>query len=168
MANSMQLKVVFTKTDIMQVYTSHIEPGTLDPNENEDEIHEAKQSVCGKLFRELWSADTTRGFPLPKGCYHKTFGQLREVFMLFEKKNGLKADTQFQIVMNAGALSLEQTAYNGAVEVYPMDDVVSKPYEAIERGVATMTKFPLEIAKEGADSSMFLEPKEGTDQGGFK
>ena len=41
-----------------------------------------------------------RGFPMPKGCYYKGYptGNRREVFLVFEGKNGLRQDTTYQMV----------------------------------------------------------------------
>mmetsp|Transcript_863 Transcript_863/g.1807 ORF Transcript_863/g.1807 Transcript_863/m.1807 type:complete len:3591 (+) Transcript_863:462-11234(+) len=59
----------------------------------------ARQSVCGQLFVELWSTDS-EGFPFPKGCYYsgkytdKEEGggetTWREFTIIFEKSSGIK------------------------------------------------------------------------------
>ncbi|CAD7925059.1 unnamed protein product [Amoebophrya sp. A120] len=60
---------------------------------------DAKQSVCGQLFVELWSSDS-EGFPFPKGCYYSgKYTDLeegggettwREFTIIFEKSSGIK------------------------------------------------------------------------------
>eukprot|EP00434_Breviolum_minutum_P007150 symbB.v1.2.006311.t1/scaffold354.1/size221495/6 len=73
-------------------------------NLNSDERNEASQSVCGIVFRELWSSDPARGFPLPYGCFYRSLTtDMREIVVIFEKRNGLSPDTSYQIVMNAAA-----------------------------------------------------------------
>ncbi|CAJ1440525.1 unnamed protein product, partial [Effrenium voratum] len=59
-----------------------------------DEWDEASQGVCGILFRELWSNDQARGFPMPKGCFYRSLTvDMRELVIVFEKRNGLSPDT---------------------------------------------------------------------------
>ncbi|CAK9090290.1 Hypothetical protein (Fragment) [Durusdinium trenchii] len=71
-------------------------------NLESDEWDEASQSTCGIIFRELWSSDPARGFPLPLGCFYRSLTtDMREIVVIFEKRNGLSPDTSYQIVMNA-------------------------------------------------------------------
>lgn len=89
----MQLRLSFLDTSRLDVHFSDELASAIDNNASEDEIHEARQYICGKLFKELWSDDAELGFPLPKGCYYRTYGYLRELelSLLFEEKSGLKA-----------------------------------------------------------------------------
>ena len=50
----------------------------IEENQGEDELLEARQYICGKLFREVWSSDELNGFPMPRGCYYRTYGQTQE------------------------------------------------------------------------------------------
>eukprot|EP00435_Cladocopium_sp_Y103_P018929 s1674_g4.t1 len=68
------------------------------------EIHgrmNATQSICGKLFMEMWTNDDA-GFPFPRGCYYGPLytdveseteaarPSYREYFIIFEPQAGLK------------------------------------------------------------------------------
>eukprot|EP00435_Cladocopium_sp_Y103_P009295 s1472_g2.t1 len=139
---------------------------------NEDDFGEASQAICGKLFLELWSADMERGFPMPKGCYYKGYptGNRREVFVVFEGKNGLRKDTTYQMVFNGIVREDNEPPIPNVVvanaqllEIFPMDDVTSRPYEAIERGTVSLTTEPKSPTRTiaGAEDPQFAP-------GGFK
>jgi hypothetical protein len=92
--DSLRLKIDFTHTNLLDIVYSDLD-GTEIPKGNvatDDDVSEASQVICGKLFLELWSADQERGFPLPKGCYYKGYptGNRREIFILFEGKSGFE------------------------------------------------------------------------------
>jgi hypothetical protein len=150
--DSLRLKIVFTHTHLIDIYYSDINGATI-PNSvpAEDEMEEATQAVCGKLFMEVWSSDMSNGFPLPKGCWYQSYpgSNRRELFLIFEAKSGLKKDTIYQLVFNAKVL--EKRGVIGATKVYkggyymqvfPMDDVTARPYEAIEKGPVKLTTTP--------------------------
>jgi hypothetical protein len=78
--NSMQLKIVFKSEmtggsggEPVKVLT------TLEPMQYSgaglavdgafDELKDAQQATCGKLFSEMWT-NAPGGFPQPKGCYY--------------------------------------------------------------------------------------------------
>ena len=62
--------------DEAKVYLSDLESSDLEEvNSGEDELREAAQYICGKLFKEMWSTDKKNGFPLPKGCFFTTVGR---------------------------------------------------------------------------------------------
>merc|ERR1719478_435426 len=101
--DSLRLKIVFIKTHLFDVTYADV-AGTDIPNDvpNEDEQEEGSQAICGKLFLEVWSDDMSNGFPLPRGCWYKTFSgsNRRELFLIFEKKSGLRKNTIYQMVFN--------------------------------------------------------------------
>ena len=92
--------------------------------------------LCKKL--ELWSNDIERGFPTPIGCYHSASGTSREVFILFSEKNGLAPDKKYQIVMNA-QVKVENPD-SPHLQLFTMQDVLNKPYSAIELGESIFNK----------------------------
>jgi hypothetical protein len=142
---SMQLKLVFTDTRYFDgLFTDGTE---LTTDDTEDEVNEATQSVCGRLFLETWSDDMTNGFPMPKGCYYRvidqTQGRVPEIGVVFEKKNGLRQGYNYQIVMMGIAKHLlrqnDPLAENPYLEIYSMDDVDLNPYGAVELGKAKLS-----------------------------
>mmetsp|Transcript_142909 Transcript_142909/g.247385 ORF Transcript_142909/g.247385 Transcript_142909/m.247385 type:complete len:2516 (+) Transcript_142909:3-7550(+) len=152
--DSLRLKIVFTRTDLIDLRYTDL-AGKVIPVDvpTEDEVEEASQAICGKLFLEMWSSDMSRGFPFPKGCYYKSYGppkNIREVFLLFEAKSGLRKNTVYQLVMNMYILEpqppgvqIPKVKTDGEyMELYPMDDVTNRPYEAIESGPVRLTGEP--------------------------
>jgi len=90
----------------------------------------AHQAVCGVIFRELWSSDGD-GFPLPKGCFYDSSTQ--EYGFLFTAKNGLKAGTHYQMVMDARAhLTNLAVPHDGVIHLWSMYDVNIDPFGVIE------------------------------------
>ena len=52
----MLLRLHFVNTNILNVFLSDLEASDLEErNLGEDELEEASQYICGKLFKELWS-----------------------------------------------------------------------------------------------------------------
>jgi len=163
--DSLRLKIVFTRTDLVDIVYTGLE-GKDIPYETplEDDTWEASQVICGKLFSELWSADMERGFPMPKGCYYKGFtgGNRREIFMLFEPKSGLRTNTMYQLVFNGivrennDPPTPDEVVKGGQfMELFPMDDVTSRPYEAIERGIVSFTSIPQKPTKPNSADPQF-------------
>jgi len=136
---STRLKIIFMRT--LAIEMRFVDDSKIENNAGEDELQEAKQYICGKLFKELWSSDKELGFPMPRGCYHQSYGIQREFTMLFERKNGLRAGMDYQMVVN-GIASDEAKANGEYISIFTMDDTESKPYEAIERGSARLGKTP--------------------------
>jgi hypothetical protein len=141
---SLRLNLIFPDTSKFNIfYTDESEMPLIYEEGDKDNV---KQSSCGKLFLELWSDDSERGFPLPKGCYFSSYasgnGYTRKLTLLFEGKSGLNRDTNYQIVFNAAVL--DQSVVQGTVvmELFTMDDVVNKPYEAIEYGAIALATAP--------------------------
>lgn len=170
--DSLRLKIVFLATDLLDIRYSDLAGSEIPFTvATEDDFHEASQSICGKLFLELWSADMERGFPMPKGCYYKGYptGNRREVFIVFEGKNGLRHSTTYQMVFNGivnedrDPPTLNQVhQFTELVEIFPMDDVTSRPYEAIERGLAMLTTEPQSPSRPDGTEDPRFSP------GGFK
>eukprot|EP00929_Paragymnodinium_shiwhaense_P030623 TRINITY_DN1731_c0_g2_i1.p1 TRINITY_DN1731_c0_g2~~TRINITY_DN1731_c0_g2_i1.p1 ORF type:complete len:3304 (+),score=505.88 TRINITY_DN1731_c0_g2_i1:116-10027(+) len=151
-----QLKIYFPATLTLDV--SFADGTVLETNGGEDEIDEARQYVCGKLFKEAWSDDEEFGFPMPRGCYYKVYGQTKELAMVFDAKNGLNSGKNYQLVVTG-------KPYDGAVmngeyvQIFTMDDITIKPYEAIERGLAPLDRTPKDRAY-GSEGVKFL-PADG-------
>ncbi|KAF4746822.1 protein arginine methyltransferase 10, partial [Perkinsus olseni] len=88
---------------VQPLLTADIAPGGQSPTglPASEELPRAqmKQSVCGKIFTELWSSDVS-GFPVPAGCYYsKTYRNdganekfYREYYISFNPKYGLRHD----------------------------------------------------------------------------
>lgn len=165
--DSLRLKIVFNRIDLIDIYYVNGDP-IPDDVPAEDEVEEASQAICGKLFIEMWSNDMSRGFPFPKGCYYKTFAdkKYRELFMLFEAKSGLRKNTVYQFVFNgsvleetpAGATQPQVDKGSEYLELYPMDDVTNRPYEAIESGFVRLTTVPQGIFNPTASDPKFRKP----------
>jgi hypothetical protein len=135
--NSMLLRIVFTDISKLE---PHFTNGNVVANVagwDENEQGKASQAACGKLFHELWSTNPLTGFPMPKGCYYRLYGQSRELCILFEKKNPMMEQRTYQVVLTATAKAGIDTT-NPTVEVISMEDIVLKPYEAVEAGSGTM------------------------------
>lgn len=171
--DSLRLKMTFTRTDLINVYYSNLEADDIpDTNPGSEEIEDATQAVCGQLFLEMWSEDMSRGFPMPKGCYFKTWptANTRELYILLEPRSGFSAATTYQLVFNgeviytgAGAPDpLDQNAFAvhqafEGIELFIMDDLALRRYEAIERGLAYLTTEPQKPGGDAEDPS-FLDP----------
>jgi hypothetical protein len=168
---STQIKIIFQEIDKLDAVLSDTNTLDIESSANEDEVVEATQYICGKLFKELWSSDPDNGFPMPKGCYHRSYGfrkgedvGKRELYLVFETWSGLKAGHEYQIVLNGVAKPLAQTG-GVYVHTFLMDDIHLKPYEAVERGLCGLQKAPIPQADEAEQVltvSKFLDP------GGFR
>jgi hypothetical protein len=99
----MQVKFLFNNINALEIFYSDYMASTIEEASSEDEITEAQQYICGRLFREVWSDDIDNGFPLPRGCYYKKYGNTREIYILFEPRNGLRPGKNYQVVMNGAA-----------------------------------------------------------------
>merc|ERR1719261_34938 len=85
----MLLRLHFLNRNFLEVYLSDLESSDLEEvNSGEDELREAAQYICGKLFKEMWSTDKKNGFPLPKGCFFTTVGRQRDPVIVFEPESG--------------------------------------------------------------------------------
>ena len=144
-AGMTQLKLVFSDTSTLEGFYSDSIASNIENNASEDELSEAKQFICGRLFKELWSGDAQNGFPLPKGCYYRKYGDMRELFILFAERNGLRPGQEYQIVMH-GAVYGDAKSGGKYLEIFTMDDVSVNPYLAIERGEAALSSTPVNQA----------------------
>ncbi|CAD7968709.1 unnamed protein product [Amoebophrya sp. A120] len=151
-----QLKFVLQDTSTFEIYYSDDIASSIEANASEDDYEEARQYICGRLFREMWSDDLDYGFPLPKGCYYKKYGFTREIFVVFEAKNGLRPGYNYQVVMH-GSVHGAATAGGKYLEVFTMDDRGINPYLAIERGEAALSKTPERIST-SVTSPRWLNP----------
>lgn len=158
---SLRLNFVITDTDKFDMKYADGTDMELDYAEGDKD--NSKQSSCGKLFLELWSDDSERGFPLPKGCYFESYasgtgtGYERKITMLFEGMSGLNKDSTYMVVFNAAVIADSGVVEGDAVmEIFTMDDVINKPYEAIEYGEVLLASTPQE--RSGGDDPMFREP----------
>lgn len=133
-----------------------VDGSSIETNEGEDEVIDARQYICGKIFSEVWSNDKERGFPMPKGCYYRVYGMTKQLNVVFDRKNGLAPGSEYQMVVMGRALS-EAVADGEYVELFTMSDIDLTPYEAIERGVATLGKTPQKPSY-GADGVKWLYP----------
>eukprot|EP00930_Biecheleria_cincta_P034426 TRINITY_DN23798_c0_g1_i1.p1 TRINITY_DN23798_c0_g1~~TRINITY_DN23798_c0_g1_i1.p1 ORF type:complete len:3571 (-),score=339.86 TRINITY_DN23798_c0_g1_i1:50-9406(-) len=148
--NSMQLRLTFTNTTALAPAYSTANPELFSNMKYADQMHEASQSVCGRIFLELYS-DHEFGFPVPKGCYvemnrYGSKGRIQAIYMLFEPKNGLRQLTTYHIVLNAklGAVVREMDDYSlyeeGLIELATLDDVRVKPEGIVDVGWANPDK----------------------------
>lgn len=131
-AGEMQFKVHFFDT-------TQLLPG-VRPSLSKVERANARQHVCGELFSELWSTDDD-GFPMPRGCFYDT--NAHEYGFLFGAKNGLRAGTEYQIVMDAqGILKVDDPEHysRGVVHLWSMDDVSMSPFGVIEFAPADLDR----------------------------
>lgn len=149
-----QLKVLLT--DVTSLDARYSDGLPIKPDTSADELREAKQFICGSIFKEMWSSEPTLGFPMPKGCHHRAFGIKREISIVFDRKNGLSADTDYQLVLYG---ITQETAKQNSIyaEFVVMDDTVYKPFESIQRGLASLQNAPQNVAS-GTKGVMFLEP----------
>ena len=159
-AGPTQVKFLFNDISTLEAYYSDFIASSISESTSEDEMVEAKQFICGRLFKELWSDDIDNGFPMPKGCYYKKYGTKRELFVLFEAKNGLRPGKNYQLVIH-GEVKGAAAAGGKYLEIFAMDDVSINPYIAIEHGEAVLSTTP-EGVSTSADSPKWMDP------GGFK
>lgn len=153
--NSMQLKIVFTDTDLLEPYFTNGDAVAALPQWDEHELADANQVACGRLFREMWTQNDEFGFPVPQGCYYKVFGKIRELFILFKPKNGLRAGKTYQLVLNAMAKN-GLTTTPKVLEVISMNDVVTAPYSVVESSEESVDVQPLDGPS--GTSPRFAEP----------
>jgi len=106
------------------------------------------QYLCGRLFNEMWSAHE-EGFPVPEGCYYgRKYKDLsensvdekfyREITLVFGARNGLRQNTQYQLVMNAEAKVIATNEV--LLNIYAMcydEEGCSRPFNVFEMGPAT-------------------------------
>jgi hypothetical protein len=74
-------------------------------------------------------------FPVPDGCYYDLNNGRFEFFIVFEKQNGLKKKTEYQIVLNAALKSQD-----AVVQVTVFDDIERSFFSVIEMGDAPLDK----------------------------
>eukprot|EP00398_MALV-I-01_sp_L67-1_P000018 gene18-57_t len=143
----MQIKILLSSVATFDIHQS--DKSALEENALENSFMVANQAICGKLFTEVWSSDVSRGFPTPKGCYHAQSGTAREIYIVFNYKNGLAPDTSYQLVMMGEYKS--NTVTDPQVQVFVQADVVTEPYAAIELGTALLNDARLPVQEVGAD-----------------
>jgi hypothetical protein len=136
-----------------------------------------KQSVCGRLFLELW-AEHEDGFPVPRGCHYgpklKDAGTgekfVQEVFLVFGDYAGLRGGTTYQIVLNARARNIDLLGLP-LLDLYAMcaeERGCQRPYHVFEKGVAesgSLTETPAQSNELGWGTDGFYiqraEPSTG-------
>jgi len=138
------------------IYATFGDGSAIDKNTGEDDMAEARQYICGKIFKELWSSDPDLGFPMPSGCYYTVYGTTQEINVLFDPKNGLKAGEDYQMVMT-GVFMDEAQSNKEYAQIFTMDDYFVNPYTAIERGRVLLAQGPLPPAY-GTDGVEFFRP----------
>lgn len=168
--NSMQLRIVFTNTGILEPMTSGPYGGDIPDATLFNQLYENSQATCGMLVQELWS-DHEFGFPLPQGCYfdddHYSLGGLYKAFyMLFEPMNGLAKDTRYVIVMNMRmrvAMTLEAYASlaEPLLEVVSLDDILVKPEGIVEVARLNPDKAAIEAARPGTTDPQWFNSGQG-------
>mmetsp|Transcript_104286 Transcript_104286/g.262459 ORF Transcript_104286/g.262459 Transcript_104286/m.262459 type:complete len:3286 (+) Transcript_104286:57-9914(+) len=146
------LRLFFTSST-SALYATMGDGANININAAEDEATEAKQYICGKLFKELWGSDPDLGFPMPRGCFYTVYGVTQEINIVFETKNGLVPGQDYQMVMTGVAMD-EAKANEVYAEIFTMDD---KPYTAIERGRAILSQSPMSPAY-GTEGVEFFRP----------
>lgn len=145
--DSLRLKMIFTHPNLLDLHKTGID-APLIPYDEVVPYAQASQQTCGMLILELWSEDMENGFPLPMGCAYRSFAGAnprREVEMIFEAMSGPRKNTIYQIVFNAHIQDvldpLTHTLLQDTfMQLTTMDDVSSRPYEAIEWGDVTLSR----------------------------
>eukprot|EP00931_Biecheleriopsis_adriatica_P055485 TRINITY_DN32821_c0_g1_i1.p1 TRINITY_DN32821_c0_g1~~TRINITY_DN32821_c0_g1_i1.p1 ORF type:complete len:3996 (-),score=741.57 TRINITY_DN32821_c0_g1_i1:75-12062(-) len=128
-------------------------------NPRSDEWDEANQITCGQLFRELWSSDLERGFPLAKGCFYRNLDSyMRELTIVFEKRNGLSPQTSYQIVMN-GFGTNEMLANQELFFISSNDAIEGYRYSAMEVGQVFSNEDNLFMLGAGSNDARFGDIK---------
>eukprot|EP00913_Durusdinium_trenchii_P003230 g2987.t2 len=157
----MQLRITFTNSSILAPAFVSLEEDLVQNMTYADQMHEASQSVCGRLFLELHT-DLEQGFPVPVGCYVDTNrygseGRVIAIYLLFEALNGLQAQTSYTIVMNAKLqIPMSLAEYDALeeklIEVVTLDDIKLKPEGVVDVGYVNPDK-PMQRS---ADRSVVL------------
>ncbi|KAF4708380.1 protein arginine methyltransferase 10, partial [Perkinsus olseni] len=158
----MALKIMVKVPQMFDIQYSDVAMNDIAEMPDEDELHEANQLACGKIFRELWSDDAEFGFPLPEGCYYRNIKPdgstitSREITVVFAKQSGLRPGQNYQLVVvgststgvnykeddccgskSCGSTSdpddLRSCDY---VHLFIHEDIDNHPYSALEMGRA--------------------------------
>ncbi|CAJ1442045.1 unnamed protein product, partial [Effrenium voratum] len=138
---SMRLRISFHDVGLLEPRLADAGASIFAVPSDRDSLEEASQSVCGVFFLELWSSDA-KGFPLPKGCYFgASQGAEREMNVIFDPKNGLELDSNYQIVLNAIVAS-GSTPADKVVSVWSLDELQNQPYGVVEVGDARLAMAP--------------------------
>ncbi|CAK9028284.1 Uncharacterized protein SCF082_LOCUS18288 [Durusdinium trenchii] len=159
--NSMQLRITFTNSSILAPAFVSLEEDLVQNMTYADQMHEASQSVCGRLFLELHT-DLEQGFPVPVGCYVDTNrygseGRVIAIYLLFEALNGLQAQTSYTIVMNAKLqIPMSLAEYDALeeklIEVVTLDDIKLKPEGVVDVGYVNPDK-PMQRSADRSNTS---------------
>lgn len=145
----MQFRITFRRPD-------RVAPGvTLSASLSVVPVVSARQNVCGRIFKELWSSDAD-GFPMPKGCFNHDDGTTPGSYsILLSAKNGLKGAASYQIVMDARVReSTLQDPYDGVVQLWSMEDVDASHFGVIEFAPVWPDKTAVQAA--GGSNPQFL------------
>ncbi|KAF4663929.1 protein arginine methyltransferase 10 [Perkinsus olseni] len=161
----MALKIMVKVPQMFDIHYSDVAMNDIAEMPDEDELHEANQLACGKIFRELWSDDAEFGFPLPEGCYYRNIKPdgstitSREITVVFAKRSGLRPGQNYQLVVvgststgvnykdddccgskSCGSISdpddLRSCDY---VHLFIHEDIDNHPYSALEMGRARLS-----------------------------
>ncbi|CEM22531.1 unnamed protein product [Vitrella brassicaformis CCMP3155] len=116
---------------------SQLEPLSSDSNpEAVQEEPIATQRECGRFLIETWGQST--GFPMPHSCkWHAVtsgpFGTYQSFIIYFDRYNGLKANTRYELVFNCRTSpSSSIQAGDVLMQVWSKDDQFLKPHEVVE------------------------------------
>jgi len=165
----LRLRIVFTSTDVLDIRRAN---GEELPDYHPDSggmPEDATQAGCGDMLLELWSEDQQCGFPMPKGCYMRSYGymQRREVYILFDNQNALRNQTRYSIVFNGQVRSTAAGLDGHYVYVDILDEMnTARRYKVIERGHAPLMASPQEPAKD-PEAGGELDAQFAAGPGGF-
>ena len=59
------------------------------------------QSTCTSIFKEMWSSNSSIGFPYPERCTVTTWTVGQEITVQFQRGNGLQPSTDYKVVLKA-------------------------------------------------------------------
>lgn len=131
-ANSMMLRILLDDPRFA-VRMADINATALQDTRAHNGLNREDQVVCGWLFKELWSSHV-HGFPVPKGCWY--LHRDRSYAIVFDPKNGLAGDTEYQIVMNVaqGEPPADPSYWERRpiARLFSMDDVLLRSEYAVE------------------------------------
>ncbi|KAF4662280.1 protein arginine methyltransferase 10 [Perkinsus chesapeaki] len=181
-AGRMALRIMVKVPAMFDIHYGDVAMNDIAEIPEEDEIHEANQLACGKIFREMWSDDADYGFPVPQGCYYRNIRPdgstitSREITVIFVERSGLRPGQNYQLVVvgsTATGANYKNDDCCGSktcgnfgdpddlrscdyVHLLVHDDIDNNPYSALEMGRAQLS------TKQGLPSAGTATPSFGS------
>jgi hypothetical protein len=126
------LRIRIREAAVLELYKGGLRAKDREKIKSKEAVYDGEHThvLCAQLFAEMWSSNA----PLtPVGCmYTSVTNQMREVVLVFQPRDGIRANSDYYFVMHA--------AVNGdtQIDVLAMHDIDLYPYVALEVANATV------------------------------